>query len=498
MRASGEDATVGDRQRSRQLLFDVLLLHAASDSVWRFCTQPAAQPGCAAHRALLANGSSLEVPMPTALITTRENDSNSDRARLFPLSHCFHPLRGALSPTSIILVPHTRCAGRATPHCGLPVLYRWQVQYFWPSMRSNQGKWSKTCLSVNHFQFLHAISHPHSACYAKTLSIPRLEASQNNQMASERILPQNFTFRNRFDIELACRYWCPTSHSSVDNIDAVVFIAHGFAEHCQVGYEELVDALIGTGTLIVAAHDHRGHGLSGGQPRGYLPSIEQCVDDVLQHCQLLRERLGDTTLPFYLFGHSMGGLIALLASLREPQSFRGMILQGPLIVPDPAAASPLQIGAARCLARLFPTLALIGMDLNDTCSDEEVLNRMRNDALYYLGRLRVQTAVSMLDSMAHVEKCFAEVSMPLLVLHGDADKTCSVDGSKKFVHLASSEDKTLIVFPAAKHRVHEEPSCKADAIAASRQWLLERAPTARRLAPPSDHRTPMKGGNESL
>merc|ERR550519_1026360 len=40
-------------------------------------------------------------------------------------------------------------------------------------------------------------------------------------------------------------------------------------------------------------------------------------------------------LPIFIVGHSMGGMIAVRTVLRHPGFFRGMVLNGPLIVPGP-------------------------------------------------------------------------------------------------------------------------------------------------------------------
>ena len=54
----------------------------------------------------------------------------------------------------------------------------------------------------------------------------------------------------------------------------------------------------------------------------------------------------------------MGGLIALLASL-EPGMPRlaGLVLMGPLVKPDPASASRLQIFLAKVASKILPGIS---------------------------------------------------------------------------------------------------------------------------------------------
>ena len=45
-------------------------------------------------------------------------------------------------------------------------------------------------------------------------------------------------------------------------------------------------------------------------------------------------------LPMFLYGHSMGGMIALHTLTRNSAFFRGVVLEGPLIIPDPNEVTP--------------------------------------------------------------------------------------------------------------------------------------------------------------
>ena len=83
-----------------------------------------------------------------------------------------------------------------------------------------------------------------------------------------------------------------------------VLIVHGLGEHG--GRYAHVAAQLNAWGWRVMAHDHRGHGRSGGE-RGRIAS-----DDALQRDLSLvidAARAGSTG-PLLLLGHSMGGLIA--------------------------------------------------------------------------------------------------------------------------------------------------------------------------------------------
>jgi alpha-beta hydrolase superfamily lysophospholipase len=93
---------------------------------------------------------------------------------------------------------------------------------------------------------------------------------------------------------------------------AVVQVNHGLAEHA-LRYARFADFLSERG-FHVYAHDHRGHGFTTAPdaPRGrfaeYDGGKKVVADDAAIHDLIAREH---PRLPVILFGHSMGGLIAL-------------------------------------------------------------------------------------------------------------------------------------------------------------------------------------------
>lgn len=93
---------------------------------------------------------------------------------------------------------------------------------------------------------------------------------------------------------------------------AVVQICHGLAEH-SARYERFASALAAAGCHVYI-HDHRGHGANIGAhaPRGMFAQKQGhivAIEDVRALNRHIHEK--HPGLPVVLFGHSMGGLIAL-------------------------------------------------------------------------------------------------------------------------------------------------------------------------------------------
>jgi alpha-beta hydrolase superfamily lysophospholipase len=110
-------------------------------------------------------------------------------------------------------------------------------------------------------------------------------------------------------------------------VRAAVQINHGLTEHAA-RYERFADFLAGHG-FHSYAHDHRGHGFTSapdappgrfGTPNGQ----DKVIADVATIHGLIREE--HPGLPVVVFGHSMGGLIALNYLLSHPQGIHAVAI----------------------------------------------------------------------------------------------------------------------------------------------------------------------------
>ena len=118
---------------------------------------------------------------------------------------------------------------------------------------------------------------------------------------------------------------------------AILLISHGLAEHSR-RYKAFAEAMAAAG-FHTYAFDHRGHGQTTAPdaPIGRF-ARRAGAKLVLQDVKAVRDMAATAHpgLPVVLFGHSMGGLIALNAAVGYPESFDAVAIWNSNFNPGPA------------------------------------------------------------------------------------------------------------------------------------------------------------------
>jgi len=243
--------------------------------------------------------------------------------------------------------------------------------------------------------------------------------------------------------------WAPTSSPL-----GLVYISHGYGEH--MGYYHQLGKALAEAGLFVFGHDHEGHGKSDGE-RVNIPDFQIYVDDVFQDIQ--NQKQVYSGLPVFLFGHSMGGTIALLAVMEKRHFFQGLVLTGPLVRSDNThgVLSPVNRVLAKVMTVISPSFQAGGViEPSEVTSNQVVIKQIKKDNLFWKGQYKARHTHASFRALDKVNSQFGKVVTPFLVLHGLEDTITQPEGSKALVAGARSRDKQLVTLARKKHHLIQE------------------------------------------
>lgn len=260
------------------------------------------------------------------------------------------------------------------------------------------------------------------------------------------------------------REWLPDDGEA----GGLVFILHGLSEHSG-RYRHVAEALTAGGFACFGI-DQRGHGKSGGA-RGYLPNPQLAVEDLGQLYRVARAKY--TGSPAFAFAHSMGSLIGLAFALRYPGRLHGLVTCGTPLHGEFARPAWL---VALCLkaAPYIPKLRLSPPGAPSVLTaDQDMLRDWLADPLVDRGMWRVGTSAALIRLCREIRQAAASLQIPLLILHGTADRLAPATGSEFLASAVSSDDVTLNLYPGLRHELVNEV-CRDEIIGDIRDWLAQR------------------------
>ena len=259
-------------------------------------------------------------------------------------------------------------------------------------------------------------------------------------------------------IELVMHFWEPSGPPR-----AVVALVHGQGEHMG-RYTHVARAMTEAG-FAFAAYDLRGHGLSGGK-RGHTPSYSSHMDDMEEFLEAVEGRYSG--IPRFLYGHSLGGGLVLNFCLRNGPELRGVIVTSPWL--ELAFAPPKsQITLARIMNRLYPGLVQhSGLETAALSHDPQVIADYENDELVH-DRITARQFFEVHNAGLWALDHAGEWVLPLLLMHGSADRITSHEASRTFAERAKGEVEYR-TWVGLFHELHNEPE-KARVVQTMVDWV---------------------------
>ena len=250
---------------------------------------------------------------------------------------------------------------------------------------------------------------------------------------------------------------------------AILLVVHGWAEHSG-RYINLVNHFVPKGYAIFAL-DQRGHGKSEGV-RGYVERFSDYLDDLKTFIQIVKNEYADKYI--FLVGHSMGATVATAytATGTNQQDLAGLILSGVGIKPGQSLSSAL-IPLARLMSILTPKMGVMVLEASAICQDQVVVDAYINDPLVYRGKITCRFGAEVLATVRKLPSEIPQINLPILIMHGTADRLCNPEGSQVLYDTVGSNDRTLKLYDGFYHEVFNEPGHK-QVLADTEEWIAAR------------------------
>jgi len=242
-------------------------------------------------------------------------------------------------------------------------------------------------------------------------------------------------------------------HWSTGNPLYIVCQIHGIGDHAS-RYDRIGEIFKEAGIAMISM-DLRGHGLSSGK-RGHTAPREDILSDIDKLIYYAVNQYEN--LPVVLYGHSMGGNIAMDYKRRGKLKDIpvGYIATAPWIILVRKIPCYLY-KIVYLLAKIKPDFLINTNIKNKDLGNREIISKLESQHLMH-GKISVKTAIEGLEIGRELindtlEKSDEAVHRPLLLMHGDADKICSIEGSRKIAEL-EKDNCNYIEWKGLLHEIH--------------------------------------------
>lgn len=245
--------------------------------------------------------------------------------------------------------------------------------------------------------------------------------------------------------------------------EAIIIFIHGIGEHVH-RYDSWFERFIELGYAVISA-DHHGHGQSEGK-RGHFKNYCEVMDFVSFLFAKSDEHFPH--IPKILYGHSMGGNIALNYLLRKSPKVKGAIISAPWIILQNPPAKWL-VALARCLKPLYPSFSMsAGIKRSQLTANEEELELYEKDDLVH-GQISLSTFLELDAAALYVQRNIRTLTTKTLLLHGTTDPIASLEGSE-WLATKNPNYVELKTFEGFLHEIHKEKE-RQKAFNEIKQWL---------------------------
>lgn len=276
--------------------------------------------------------------------------------------------------------------------------------------------------------------------------------------------PTEEFFEGLGGLKIFTRSWRPAAKPR-----GVVVLCHGVNSHSGQ-YLWSAEQFVDDGFAVYAL-DLRGRGRSEGE-RFYVESIDEYVSDLSHLIQMAKAR--EPGLPVYLLGHSAGGVVACSYALDYQAELAGLICESfAFKVPAP----DLALAAIKGVSKLAPHAPVLKLHNEDFSRDPAAVEALNADPYIENEVQPAITVAALVRADERLKREFPHITLPVLILHGTADKATVPSGSQLFYDTAGSADKTLKLYDGHYHDLLNDIGKEA-VMADIKAWIDARLPAA--------------------
>jgi alpha-beta hydrolase superfamily lysophospholipase len=127
------------------------------------------------------------------------------------------------------------------------------------------------------------------------------------------------------------------------------------------------------------------------------------------------------------------------------------------------------------LSHIAPHAHVLKLKDEDFSRDPTFVEAMKTDPLVIHTAGPTNTLAEMVRADERLKKEFSRITLPILILHGTADKETKPGGSQQFFDAAGSRDKTLKLYEGHFHDLLNDVD-KEVVMADVVEWIVTRLP----------------------
>jgi alpha-beta hydrolase superfamily lysophospholipase len=174
----------------------------------------------------------------------------------------------------------------------------------------------------------------------------------------------------------------------------------------------------------------------------------------------------------FLLGHSAGGVVSCVYTLEHQAELAGLICES---FAFQVAAPDFALAVVKGLSHLAPHAHVLKLKNEEFSRDPDVVQAMNDDPLIAHEVQPTRTVAELVRADERLKREFPLITLPVMILHGTADKVTRPGGSQLFYDTAGSTDKTLKLYEGHAHDLLNDFG-KDAVITDVKDWIAARLP----------------------